>query len=75
MATHNKKHTSKFMLMEECGRCKYLIRLIGLGKRVRCSHPDNQKYRLKDDNATFSVIITRVLQNSLFKETGQKGKK
>ncbi len=62
------------MLMEECGRCKYLIRLIGLGQGVRCWHPSNQKYKFKEDNQTMPVIISRIPGNCLFKETRQRRK-
>ena len=62
------------MLMEECGRCKYKARLIGLGLGVRCTHPDNQQYKLKDDNKTMPIIISRVPSNCLLQDTGQKKK-
>ena len=62
------------MLMEECGRCKYKARLIGLGLGVRCTHPDNQKYKLKDDNQTMPIIITRVPSSCLLQDTGQEKK-
>jgi N-formylglutamate amidohydrolase len=60
--------------MEECGRCKYKAHLIGLGLGVRCTHPDNQKYKLKDDNQTMPIIITRVPSICLLQDTGQKKK-
>ena len=60
--------------MEECGRCKYKARLIGLGLGVRCTHPDNQQYKLKDDNQTMPIIITRVPSNCFLQDTGQKKK-
>lgn len=64
----------KNMQMEECGRCKYKAHLIGLGLGVRCTHPGNQKYKLKDDNQTMPIIISRVPSNCLLKDTGQKKK-
>lgn len=62
------------MQMEECGRCKYKAGLIALGLGVRCTHPDNQKYKLKEDSQTMPVIISRVPSNCLLKETGRKKK-
>lgn len=66
---HNKQNT---MLMEECARCKYKAHLIGLGLGVRCTHPDNQQYKLKDDRHNMPVIISRVPSNCSLKETKKK---
>ena len=63
----------KTMTLEECDGCKYLIRLIGLGLGVRCTHPDNQKYKLKEELLPhLPLIITRVPINCPLKETREK---
>lgn len=64
----------KNMQMEECGRCKYKARLIALGLGVRCTHPDNQKYKLEEDSQTMPIIISRVPSKCLLQDTGQKKK-
>lgn len=58
--------------MEECGRCKYKAHLIGLGLGVRCTHPDNQQYKLKNDNQFLPLLISRVPSICPFRETNQK---
>ena len=62
------------MLMEECGRCKYKAHLIALGLGVRCTHPDNQKYKPEEDNQTMPIIISRVPSNCPLQDTSQKRK-
>ena len=69
-----KLHKLKNMLMEECGRCKYKAHLIGLGLGVRCTHPDNQKYKREEDNQNMPILISRVPSNCLLQDTGQKKK-
>ncbi len=64
----------KNMQMEECGRCKYKAHLIALGLGVRCTHPDNQKYKQEEDHQTMPIIISRVPSNCLLQNTGQKKK-
>lgn len=60
--------------MEECGRCKFKAHLIGLGLGVRCTHPDNQKYKREEDYQNMPLLISRVPNNCLLKETGQRKK-
>ena len=61
----------KIMLMEECDKCKHLVRLIGLGLGARCTHSDNQKYKLKEDNQNMPVIISRIPSDCKLKEVRQ----
>jgi len=69
-----KDTSNKTMMMKECGRCKYKVHLIGLGLGVRCTHPDNQKYKREEDNQNMPILISRVPSNCLYKDTGKKKK-
>ncbi len=72
--TQHKNTRIKIMLMEECAKCKHIRRLIGLGLGVRCMHPNNQQYKLDEDNQTMPVIISRIPNNCLSEETRQRRK-
>ena len=51
--------------MKDCKGCKYKLHLIGIGQGVRCSHPDNQKYKI-DKKDKRPVIISFVPENCTF---------
>jgi hypothetical protein len=56
------------MLLKDCQDCKYCRRMIGVGLGVRCSHPENQKFkRIDESHPQLPVIISRVSEECGYK--------
>lgn len=55
------------MLSQDCINCKYCKWMVGIGLGVRCSNPENQKYKLpKDRHPSAYVIISNVPNGCTF---------
>ena len=72
--TQQKNTKTKMMLSSECRKCKYVFWVVGIGQGVRCTHPDNQKYKPKEDKRNIPVIISYIPSNCLHKDTGKNRK-
>ena len=57
------------MLSRDCGKCKYLLRMIGVGLGIRCSYDENQHYVNEDSShKKLPVIISAVPEGCLSKQ-------
>ena len=59
------------MLSYECSRCIHVFWAVGIGQGVRCTHPDNQKYKPKEDNQNIPVIISYIPSKCSYRDTGE----
>lgn len=53
------------MLSKDCKDCSYMQWMVGIGQGIRCSHPENQKYKPKEGPGSnqLPVILSFIPEN------------